>query len=228
MSKSLVKPLDKVLAALADPTRRDVVERLAARGEATIATLAAGYPMALPTFSHHLDVLEQAGLIARTRVGRQRYVSLLDEALGPVRHWIDRVQPPAVAAPPLPAAVQLADAILAKAAALQRDLAPVMAVVEAALAPAGPPAPARFSPAAVAARRLAALAAGEPELGRELAEACRLYRQLVTQSLAVRGGAPIELLRPATLPLGRLAYSWRARPALRELLFDMAAGQQGA
>ncbi|GEN79676.1 ArsR/SmtB family transcription factor [Actinotalea fermentans] len=80
-------PLDDTLGALADPTRRAVVERLA-RGDATVGTLARPYPMSLPAFSKHLTVLVDAGLVRRSKVGRTVVCSLEPAALDDVAAWV--------------------------------------------------------------------------------------------------------------------------------------------
>lgn len=72
--------------ALADPTRRALVERLA-RGHATVGELAAPFEVSQPAISHHLKVLAQAGLVVMTREGRTTKVRLEPEALGGVRDW---------------------------------------------------------------------------------------------------------------------------------------------
>ncbi len=64
-------PLSSTFAALADPTRRAILARLAA-GEATVTELAAPFAMSLPAVSKHLKVLERAGLIERGRTGQWR------------------------------------------------------------------------------------------------------------------------------------------------------------
>jgi DNA-binding transcriptional ArsR family regulator len=64
-------PLSTTFAALADPTRRAILERLA-EGDATVGELAEPFDMTLPAISKHLAVLERAGLIAKSRHGQQR------------------------------------------------------------------------------------------------------------------------------------------------------------
>jgi DNA-binding transcriptional ArsR family regulator len=82
--------LDAVFAALADPTRRAIVERLLARGEQSVGDLSRPFSISAPAISRHLRVLEQAGLIER-RVERQwRYVRVSAEALAPVQTWLAR------------------------------------------------------------------------------------------------------------------------------------------
>src|SRR5579859_7373181 len=80
--------LDGVFAALADPTRRAIVERLIAAGELSVGDVAAPFAITTQAISRHLQVLEQAGLIQR-RVERQwRYVRLRKDALEPVEGWL--------------------------------------------------------------------------------------------------------------------------------------------
>src|ERR1700761_6546536 len=82
--------LDGVLAALADPTRRKIVERLLAAGELNVGDVAAPFAISTQAISRHLQVLQRAGLIER-RVERQwRYVRVRTEALVPIESWIAR------------------------------------------------------------------------------------------------------------------------------------------
>ena len=74
-------------AALADPTRRAILARLA-RGEATVGELAEPFPMSLQAVSKHLKVLERAGLIARGRSAQLRPSRLQGEALKEVSEWV--------------------------------------------------------------------------------------------------------------------------------------------
>ena len=83
-------PLDDVFAALADPTRRAIVERLLAAGELSVGEVAAPFAISGPAITRHLQVLERAGLIER-RVERQwRFVRVRAEALTPVEGWLSR------------------------------------------------------------------------------------------------------------------------------------------
>jgi DNA-binding transcriptional ArsR family regulator len=79
--------LDRLLHALADPTRRRIVERLGA-GPATVKELAAPLPMSLAAVMQHLAVLEGTGLVGTAKVGRVRTCHLEPERLGPVEDWI--------------------------------------------------------------------------------------------------------------------------------------------
>lgn len=86
--------LDAVLRALADPTRRAVVERLAL-SPAVVSELAEPFPMALPSFLQHLGVLERAGLVVSEKHGRVRTVSLRPGALDVLHLWLEEQRTPA-------------------------------------------------------------------------------------------------------------------------------------
>jgi DNA-binding transcriptional ArsR family regulator len=81
-------PLNLVFAALADPTRRAILARLAA-GEATVTELAEPFEMSLPAVSKHLKVLERAGLIARGRDAQWRPCRLEVGPLKDVADWVE-------------------------------------------------------------------------------------------------------------------------------------------
>src|ERR1017187_639585 len=83
--------LSLVFGALADPTRRAILTRLA-DGEATVAELAAPFSVSQPAISRHLKVLEQAGLISRTRRATARLSRLEAEPLREVTTWLARYQ----------------------------------------------------------------------------------------------------------------------------------------
>jgi DNA-binding transcriptional ArsR family regulator len=80
--------LSVTFAALADPTRRAILERLA-EGEATVGELAEPFPMSLPAVSRHLKVLERAGLIARNRSAQWRPSTLRTEPLEEATNWLE-------------------------------------------------------------------------------------------------------------------------------------------
>jgi DNA-binding transcriptional ArsR family regulator len=82
-------PLSKVFAALADPTRRDMVARLAST-DATVGELAAPYEVSMQAVSKHLKVLEGAGLISRSRDAQRRPVHLEADVLDLATKWIER------------------------------------------------------------------------------------------------------------------------------------------
>jgi DNA-binding transcriptional ArsR family regulator len=81
--------LDDVFHALADPTRRAVVERLC-RGPASVKELAQPFAMALPSFAQHLDVLERCGLVRSRKSGRVRTCRLAPRPLAAAEHWMER------------------------------------------------------------------------------------------------------------------------------------------
>jgi DNA-binding transcriptional ArsR family regulator len=78
-------------AALADPTRRSILSRLA-QGEATVKELAEPFPVSLPAISRHLKVLERAGMITRRRAAQSRPTSLRIEGLQEADEWMDTCQ----------------------------------------------------------------------------------------------------------------------------------------
>lgn len=80
--------LDVTFAALADPTRRAILARLA-RGETTVRDLAEPFAISLPAVSKHLKVLERAGLIARSREAQWRPCRIEPRALKDVDDWLD-------------------------------------------------------------------------------------------------------------------------------------------
>jgi DNA-binding transcriptional ArsR family regulator len=82
--------LDTVFAALADPTRRAIVERLLAAGELSVGEVAAPFDISTPAISRHLQVLERAGLIERRAEWHWRYVRVRTEALTPLEGWLSR------------------------------------------------------------------------------------------------------------------------------------------
>jgi DNA-binding transcriptional ArsR family regulator len=86
--------LDRVLRALADPTRRAVVERLAT-SPAVVSELAAPFSMALPSLMQHLRVLEDAGVVTSEKHGRVRTVSLRPGALDVLHLWLGQQRTPA-------------------------------------------------------------------------------------------------------------------------------------
>lgn len=83
--------IDVMFSALGDPTRRAIVERLAA-GEATVLELAAPFDISLPAISRHLKVLEDAGLISRGRDAQRRPCRLRPEALAQVTEWAEHTR----------------------------------------------------------------------------------------------------------------------------------------
>ncbi len=86
-----VSQLDRTFAALADPTRRAILARLAL-GEASVGELAAPFLMSLPAVSKHLKVLESAGLLLREKRGREHRCQLDPKALQQGQIWLDELK----------------------------------------------------------------------------------------------------------------------------------------
>lgn len=80
--------LDETFRALADPTRRAVVQALG-RGPASVSELARPFEMALPSFLQHLKVLEDSGLVTTAKTGRVRTCTLRKEPLAAAEHWLE-------------------------------------------------------------------------------------------------------------------------------------------
>lgn len=81
--------LNAVFAALADPTRRAIVDRLS-RGEPSVSELARPFPVSRPAISKHLRVLERAGLVERTKEGRINRCRLKADRMRDAAQWIAR------------------------------------------------------------------------------------------------------------------------------------------
>ncbi|BCK71400.1 hypothetical protein Srufu_053530 [Streptomyces libani subsp. rufus] len=81
----------EVFAALADPTRRRILDALAAHGEATATVLAAELPVSRQAIVKHLGVLDRAGLVAGHREGREARYRVIPERLEVTARWMDRV-----------------------------------------------------------------------------------------------------------------------------------------
>lgn len=79
--------MDRVAAAISDPTRRAIIERLA-RGPARISDIAEPFSMTLTGFCKHVRVLERAGLVRRTRRGRENKLQLCTDPLLDVARWV--------------------------------------------------------------------------------------------------------------------------------------------
>ena len=80
-------PLNLIFQALADPTRRTIVERLS-RGPASVSELAKPHAMSLPAVMQHLDILEASGLVRSQKTGRTRTCHLESAALSVADRWI--------------------------------------------------------------------------------------------------------------------------------------------
>ncbi len=88
MVKYSARTLDKTFAALADPTRRQILAHLA-RGDRRVTDLARPHDMSLPAVSKHLRVLEKAGLLRRRRHGRVHEMQLDAKPLKKAAQWVD-------------------------------------------------------------------------------------------------------------------------------------------
>jgi DNA-binding transcriptional ArsR family regulator len=88
---------DKALAALADPTRRAVLERLRT-GPRSVKTIAQGMPVSRPAVSQHLKVLKEAGLVADRPEGNRRVYYIDPDGIGALRGWLDQFWDAALAA----------------------------------------------------------------------------------------------------------------------------------
>jgi DNA-binding transcriptional ArsR family regulator len=86
-----MQQLDEILAAVADPTRRAIIDRLA-RGPARVTDLAAPLPMTFAAVSKHIRVLENAGLVRRSRHGREHVLALDAAPLRKVVTWASRYE----------------------------------------------------------------------------------------------------------------------------------------
>lgn len=84
-----LEPIDTVFRALADPTRRRVLERLS-RSPASVSELAAPFGMALPSFVEHLGVLERCGLVSSKKSGRVRVYRLAPKRLRLAEDWLSQ------------------------------------------------------------------------------------------------------------------------------------------
>lgn len=82
-------PLSAVFAALADPTRREILSRLS-RGPATVGEVAAPFAVSAPAISQHLKVLERAGLVTRTTQAQWRTLAIRAEPLDQASAWVEK------------------------------------------------------------------------------------------------------------------------------------------
>ena len=89
MVEEAEETISRVFAALADPTRRDMVARLAV-GDTTLTALAEPYDVSVQAVAKHLRVLEDAGLVTRTREAQRRPVHLEAEVFDLMTKWIER------------------------------------------------------------------------------------------------------------------------------------------
>lgn len=89
MKNSNTDSLDDLFGAIADPTRRAILDRLA-QGNARVTEIAADFPISLNSVSKHLRMLERAGLVSRTIKGREHVLALNSDPLDRASEWIDR------------------------------------------------------------------------------------------------------------------------------------------
>jgi len=80
---------DKALAALSDPTRRRIFERLR-KGPKAVVALARGMPVSRPAVSQHLKILKEAGLVREEQQGTRRIYEIDPKGLGALRRWLDQ------------------------------------------------------------------------------------------------------------------------------------------
>jgi len=92
MVKYSDEQLDAVFAALADPTRRGILESLSSDGDLAVSELAAPHDMSLPGFMKHLRVLEDAGLVSRTKEGRVVNCALSARPMKDASVWMSRYE----------------------------------------------------------------------------------------------------------------------------------------
>src|SRR5262249_59796104 len=92
--------LDRIFAVLSDPTRRAILARLADKRGLSVSELAEPFAIKLPAVMKHLDILDDAGLIHRSKAGRTVTVALAAGPLPPARGRLQPRQPPSAAPPP--------------------------------------------------------------------------------------------------------------------------------
>ena len=86
----------QLLAALADPMRREILEKLRA-GPRPVGEIAAGMPISRPAVSQHLKVLKDSGLVAETRAGTRHYFAIAPQGIGELRAYVDALWSDALA-----------------------------------------------------------------------------------------------------------------------------------
>ena len=91
MTAVALEPIDELFAALAEPTRRHLLDRLSAHGTATATLLAGESPVSRQAVVQHLAVLERVALVTSTRSGRERQYIVRPEPLTEAARWMDRI-----------------------------------------------------------------------------------------------------------------------------------------
>jgi DNA-binding transcriptional ArsR family regulator len=92
MAKHKVSPIDRTFSALGDPTRRGVLLQLMSEPGLSVSDLARAHSLKLPGMTKHLDVLSDAGLITRTKLGRTVSVTLSAEPMQEAMEWLKRYE----------------------------------------------------------------------------------------------------------------------------------------
>lgn len=92
MANYRIAQLDKTFAALMDPTRRAILARLEREEAVSVSDLAQPFAIKLPTVMKHLDVLDEAGLVVRTKAGRIVTVRLSPEPMREAMEWLSRYE----------------------------------------------------------------------------------------------------------------------------------------
>lgn len=194
--------LNAIFEALAEPTRRAVLERLSLAG-ATVTELAEPFPMSLQAFLKHVRALEEAGLVRRHRIGRTNHVTIVPEALQAAATWlVGRV--PAPAAEPQPVPVERQRHLVSLAHELRENLEGRMAVIRQAVQGQAL-AEGDFRPEDAGVRALVASAQRRPQL----VEALRLYDRLVDTLASADARLDMAALSELVIPLGRLMLELR-------------------
>src|SRR5947207_13659398 len=91
VKRVMLRSFDDVISALADPTRRAIINRFA-RGPARVTDVAAPFSMSLPAVSRHVKLLERAGLVRRVRNGREHILELDAGPLREVQRWTSQFE----------------------------------------------------------------------------------------------------------------------------------------
>ena len=92
MAKHKISPMDRTFWALADPTRRGVLQRLKKHPGLSVTELAEAFSLKLPGMTKHLDVLSDAGLISRTKTGRSVAVTLSPAPMRQAVAWLNQYE----------------------------------------------------------------------------------------------------------------------------------------
>jgi DNA-binding transcriptional ArsR family regulator len=91
MTTSTLEPIDELFAALAEPTRRHLLDRIAVHGTATATVLAGESPVSRQAVVQHLAILEKVALVSSMKAGRERQYVVRPEPLTEAARWMDRI-----------------------------------------------------------------------------------------------------------------------------------------